>query len=154
MVISNHSPFVKVWFIIQLIAKHLNWWMRIGYVKFNMLHRKISHWILGDSFWFSNKIRSFSGSMWGVLGRQWRNLDASSYCALFVRRMTPKLKSTCILTWPVQRTESCLIIPQLPRFWSVQTQWAVEINMSTGSAKLVGCAWANGFLIYTYIIFF
>ena len=30
MVISTHSPFVKVWFIIQLIAEHLNWWMWIG----------------------------------------------------------------------------------------------------------------------------
>ena len=69
MVISNHSPFAKVWFIIQLIAKHLNLWMWIGYVKFNMLHLKISHWILGDSFWFSNKIRSFSGSIrWTVGG--------------------------------------------------------------------------------------
>ena len=92
-------------------------------------------------------------------GRQWRNFDASSDSALF-GRITPKLlesfweqTSTCILTWPVQR---CSIIPHFARFiLSVQTQWAVKINiinMSTGSAKLVGCVGANGLLIYKYII--
>ena len=107
MLISNHSPFVKVWVIIQLIAKHLNWWMWIGYVKFNMFHLKISHWIFEDSLWFSSRIRSFSGSF-VVFETSWEQ------------------KPACILTWPVQRTESCSIIPQLPRFLSVQTQWAIE----------------------------
>ena len=69
MVISNHSPFVKFWFIIQLIAKHLTWWMWIGYVKFNMLHLKISHWIFEESFWLSKIFRSFSASIrWTLRG--------------------------------------------------------------------------------------
>ena len=44
-----------------------------------------------------------------------------------------------------------LIIPQLPRFLSVQTQWAVEINMPRGSTKLVGCVRVNRILMYINI---
>ena len=38
------------------------------------------------------------------------------------------------------------------RFLIVQTQWAVEINMPRGSAKLAGCVWVNRILIYEYNI--
>ena len=136
MVISNHSPFVKVWFIIQLIAKHFNWWMWIGYQpKFNMLHLKISPWILGDSLWFSNKIRSFS-------------------CSFVVFETFWEQKSACILTWQVQRTESCLIISAVCKVFECANttgRWDKHVNRKCKACGMCMSQWVFDLWINHYL---
>ena len=169
LVISNHSPFVKVWVIIQLIAKHLNWWMWIGYqLKFNMLHLKVSHWMLGDSFCFSNKIRSFSGSIRWSLGGLFAGCGEGSEGILMLHPTvhclgggSPRSYSNDFgnkhqLVFSLDQCKeqkSCLIIPRLSRFLSVQTQWAPWDKHVNRKCKACGLCMSQWVLIYTYIVY-